>query len=344
MRHQQLYDSQPWTPITVKVQRHHRRLIRDDHQQQEEDEADGKIVLFIKATFRREEYTVFVTDLKRVWTEEVKRRDVESKMKTYAAAYLGNDVVKFLPIVKKLIITKDPSVIFSSDLPIDEHTTNLSINLEGTVNAGPLKWNLDLSPVEGHPGDFILPQFIMPLIASVDFYQKEIQRLEDQLRKKDFVIMESAAILDQNRLPQPRMRSEPYDLKKAKEERLDHFTKLQSPVENLPVTFFETQETSALYQKAMECIAPELPDVVDDMDDDVGNLADWGTQRQTTQPSLAAHRGVFATFTQGEHGTLTQADRRAKKEEEDLAAQQKLEELLQLPEKKKAPAKKKRKI
>jgi hypothetical protein len=79
--------------------------------------------------------------------------------------------------------------------------------VQGSINQLELTWHLNLEPVNpplGHPGDILVPQLILPLMASVEFYQKEIARLEDLLRKKDYDIREAGDLLELHRLPRLR--------------------------------------------------------------------------------------------------------------------------------------------
>ncbi|KAI9355928.1 hypothetical protein DFJ73DRAFT_775197 [Zopfochytrium polystomum] len=163
-------------------------------------------VLLIKSHFTRDSYSVFATDLKRFWRETVSRDGVIDRMKMHAAAYLRNDVEKFLPYIRRLIVAQDPTFEYTLTSPLEDDDHDLTILLRGKLNGLALKWVLQLRPVrtpQHHPGDMIVPQIILPLMASLIHAQQEIAQLSDMLESKDKDLKDAADLLAFHNLPKP---------------------------------------------------------------------------------------------------------------------------------------------
>jgi hypothetical protein len=65
------YNNQPWQPFKLKT-----KPGLADHGSQ-----DAERMLFIKAEFQHDSYVLIVTDLKRVWREDVSTNQIHDKMK-----------------------------------------------------------------------------------------------------------------------------------------------------------------------------------------------------------------------------------------------------------------------
>ncbi|KAJ1556225.1 hypothetical protein HK405_004746 [Cladochytrium tenue] len=105
----------------------------------------------------------------------------------HAAAYVRNDVDKFLPYIRRLLVNQDPSFEYTVTSPFGDDDE------------------------DQHPGDMIVPQLILPLMASLLHANEEIGRLYDILSVKDRELKEAADILALNGLPPQRSRGPDFD-------------------------------------------------------------------------------------------------------------------------------------
>ncbi|OCK97928.1 XLF-domain-containing protein [Cenococcum geophilum 1.58] len=149
--------------------------------------------LLVKASFSSESYQIFVTDLSRIWSEELESRDIirraikdDTAIDPYQnASQLPILLDKIASSVKGIQGTKRRIVETQTDALLLQTTTPLPPPLEA------LHWNIHLKLLTS---DVLKKEFVFPLLASSFIQNQQIADLISHLRDKDNVI---SKLLDQ---------------------------------------------------------------------------------------------------------------------------------------------------
>ena len=149
--------------------------------------------LLVKALFGSESYQIFVTDLSRIWSEELESRDIirraikdDTAIDPYQnASQLPILLDKVASSLKGIQGTKRRIVETQTDALLLQTTTPLPPPLEA------LHWNIHLKPLTS---DVLKKEFVLPLLASSFIQNQQIADLISHLKDKDNVI---SKLLDQ---------------------------------------------------------------------------------------------------------------------------------------------------
>ena len=149
--------------------------------------------LLVKASFSSKSYQIFVTDLSRIWSEELESRDIIRRAIKDDTAIDPYQNVSQLPILldkvalslKGIQGTKRRIVETQTDALLLQTTTPLPPPLEA------LHWNIHLKLLTS---DVLKKEFVLPLLASSFIQNQQIADLISHLKDKDNVI---SKLLDQ---------------------------------------------------------------------------------------------------------------------------------------------------
>lgn len=155
-----------------------------------------KSPLLFKSETTTTEYTVYVTDLVRIWTESLKRKDIIRRaleLDTSIDPSEGNDQLRLLLRTLRDVLDRQSG----TSLLLTEKS-NSQITLEATASLpsplSPLVWPFYLRSA---PQDLLSSELVVPCLRDVLHSKIQVSSLLTRLREKDHVI---GKLLDRLRL------------------------------------------------------------------------------------------------------------------------------------------------
>ncbi|OCL05524.1 XLF-domain-containing protein [Glonium stellatum] len=149
--------------------------------------------LLVRASFSSESYQIFVTDLSRIWSEELESRDIVKRAIKDDTAIDPYQNASQLPILLDKIASSLKGTVGTKYRIVQTQTDTL--HLQTTTPLPPpldaLQWNFHLKLLNS---DTLKHEFVLPLLASSFIQNQQIADLISHLKDKDNVI---SKLLDQ---------------------------------------------------------------------------------------------------------------------------------------------------